>query len=123
LRLDPDWEKGYALTNVIRLPQHQDAAKSITWLEEALRDDQLRGVVMIACPSQDHLVRIVAKVFADLSSGELKGTRIYVAADDAHTAAIARALAHTGAQYIQLDPAEPIPQRKERLDRYLEAQR
>jgi hypothetical protein len=122
-RLDPDWEKGYPHTNVIRLPQQQDAAKSITWLEEALRDDQPRDVVMIACPSQDHLVRILAKVFADLSPGELKGTRIYVAADDAHTAAIARALAHTGAQYIQLDPAEPIPQSKERLNRYLEAQR
>jgi hypothetical protein len=75
--------------------------------------------VMIGSPSQDPLVSVLAKIFGDLSAGRLKGARIYVAADDAHTAAIARALAHTGAKYIQLDPEEPIPQRRERLIRYL----
>jgi hypothetical protein len=119
-RLDQDWEDGYSRTNVIRLPQHPEFAKSITWLEEALRDDQLRGVIMIASPSQDHLVSVLTKVFGDLPHARLKGTRIYVAADDAHTTAIARALAYTGARYIQLDPEEPIPQRRVRLIRYLE---
>jgi len=42
-----------------------------------------------------------------------------VAADDAHMSAVRAALAHTGAKVIQLDIDDPIPQRKERLERYL----
>jgi hypothetical protein len=117
-RVDGDWDSGYPTTQVIRLPLQADSAKSITWLEEALRDDERGGVVMIASPSQEQLVSVVTKVFANLSRGRLRGTRIYVAADDAHTAAIASALAPTGAKYIQLDPQEPIPQRRARLIGY-----
>ena len=76
---------------------------------------------MIGSPSQDDLARRVAEIAADVPRGSLQGTRIYVAADDAHTAAIARALTRTGATYVQLDPGKPIPQRKARLEAYLEA--
>jgi hypothetical protein len=120
-RMDGDWGNGYPATAFIRLPKHADFAKSVNWLEEALSDDVRSNVVMVASPSQEHLVSVVAKVCADVAPGKLQGTRIYVAADDAHTAAIARALAPTGATYIQLDPEEPIPQRRERLVRYLQA--
>ena len=53
--------------------------------------------------------------------GWLKQARVYVVVDDAHTTAVARILAPTGATYIQLDPGKPIPQRKERLDAYMES--
>lgn len=39
--------------------------------------------------------------------------------DRKHLSAARKALAHTGAKFIQIDIDQQIPQRKERMDRYL----
>lgn len=119
-RIDPDWKDGYPATQVLRLPQRKDYPVSVDFLTDALHGDLYRhGVTMIASPSQDNLVRVLARIAATVPHGWLKDVRIYVAVDDAHTAAVAKALAPTGATYIQLNPDVAIPQRKARLDAYL----
>lgn len=116
-RVDPDWKDDYPATKVLRLPQRKDYPASVDFLKDALHGDLYRrGVTMIASPSQDNLVRVLAQIAAKVPHGWLKDVRIYVAVDDAHTAAVAKALAPTGAAYIQLNPDVPIPQRKARLD-------
>lgn len=116
-RIDPDWENGYPATKVLRLPQRKDYAASVGFLRDALHKELYRhGVTMIASPSQDNLVRVLARLAAGVPHGWLRDVRIYVAVDDAHTAAVARALAPTGARYVQLNPDIAIPQRRQRLD-------
>lgn len=119
-RVDPDWEGGYPATKVLRLPQRKDYPVSVDFLTDALHGDLYRhGVTMIGSPSQDNLVRVLARIAATVPHGWLKDARIYVAVDDAHTATVAKALAPTGATYIQLNPDVAIPQRRARLDAYL----
>jgi hypothetical protein len=118
-RIDEDWQSGYPATVVLRLPQQKDYQASVGFLNEALHDSlNMRGAIMIASPSQDNLVHVLSDAVATVPQRYLDKTRVYVAVDNAHTAAVRSALAATGATYIQLDPKKPIPQRKARLDAY-----
>ncbi|MEO5829797.1 MAG: hypothetical protein ABIQ36_04440 [Rhodanobacter sp.] len=118
-RLDPEWQDGWPATNVLRSPQRDDYQASVGFLRDALHDDSSRhGALMIASPSQDNLVKVLSELTPAVPLGWLKHARVYVVADNAHTKSVAKALARTGATYIQLDPDKPIPQRKARLDRY-----
>jgi hypothetical protein len=118
-RVDADWENGYPATKVLRLPQQKDYQASVGFLKDALHDElNKRGAIMIASPSQDNLVLVLSEVTVTVPRGWLKKARVYVAVDDAHTTAVAKALVPTGAKYIQLDPNKPIPQRKARLEAY-----
>lgn len=120
-RLDPEWEEGYPATQVVPLPKAKNFALLSRYLREALVDDgSAEGALMIAALSQDVLVKTLQEHAKLVKPGFLAKARIYVAADDAHMPAVRAALAHTGAQLIQLDIAGSIPQRKERLERYLE---
>ncbi|MGO4262568.1 hypothetical protein [Lysobacter sp. TAB13] len=119
-RLDPGWENGYANTVVLSPPQAPEYADSLAAFRDALSPEcKSATAVLFASPSQDNLVAAFSERVAQLANGSLKGARIYVAVNDAHSAAVAKALAHTGATYIQLDPARPIEQSKVRLDQYL----
>ena len=77
---------------------------------------------MIASSSQDNLLHVLSEIAVTVPRGWLKKARVYVAVDDARTAEVARTLLPTGANYVQLDPSKPIPQRKERLDAMASAQ-
>jgi len=119
-RVDSDWEQGYPATKVVPLPSDPKFALLSGYLGEALSDDlHADGVIMIASLSQDVLVGALQKQAKRAKPGFLAKARVYVAADAAHMPAVRAALAHTGAEVIQLDIAIPIPQRKERLERYL----
>lgn len=119
-RLDPGWKNDFPATKVLRLPQRKDYEASVGFLRRALRDGTNQdSALMLASPSQDNLVRVLSEEVATVPHGWLKQARVYVVVDDAHTTAVARILAPTGATYIQLDPGKPIPQRKERLDAYM----
>lgn len=118
-RLDPDWRDDWPATKVLRLPQRDDYQASVGFLRDALHDESSQeGALMIASPSQENLVKVLNQLTPSVPAGWLKGARVYVVADGAHTTAVAKALAKTGATYIQLDPDRPIPQRKARLERY-----
>lgn len=118
-RLDPDWKKHFPDTEVLELPLQKDYQDSVKYLKSALHAELNRsGVVMIASPSQDNLVRVLREELATVPRGSLRNARIYVAVDNKHTSVVAHALVHTGATYIQLDPRKPIPQRRARLDAF-----
>lgn len=119
-RIDPDWEDGYPSTTVVPLASDPKFALLRGYLGEALSDDMnADGVIMVASPSQDVLVSALQNLAKRAKRGFLAQARVYVAADDAHMPAVRAALAHTGAKVIQLDIDDPIPQRKETLERYL----
>lgn len=123
VRLDTNREDGYPATKVI--PSRLDAgfARIVGSLREELADwSAADGVLMIASPSQETLVSVLTKELARVKAGALVNARVYVAVDDRNVGAVRSALAHTGAKLIQIDPARPIPQRKERVDRYLRDQ-
>lgn len=119
-RLDPDAEDGYPSTQVVLPPDHPKFKLLNRYLGEALADDMnADGVIMIASPAQAALVQALQQQAKRAKPGTLAKARVYVAADDAHMPAARAALAHTGATVIQLDINATIPQRKERLERYL----
>ncbi|MGH8062245.1 MAG: hypothetical protein ACREO7_09560 [Pseudoxanthomonas sp.] len=119
-RLDPDWENGYPVTEVVPLPSDPKFGLLARYLGDALSDDMnADDVVMVASPSQDMLVTALLKQAKRAKPGFLAKARVYVAADNAHMPSIRTALAHTGAKVIQLDIDTEIPQRKERLEAYL----
>lgn len=119
-RVQPDEESDFPATYVVPLATDPKFALLSGYLGEALSDDMnADGVIMVASPSQDVLVEALGKQARRAKPGWLQKARVYVAADDAHMPAARAALAHTGAQVLQIDIDEPIPQRKDRLERYL----
>jgi hypothetical protein len=119
-RLDPAWEDEFPSTNVIPLPTQERFARLSGYVGDALTDDSNRdGVIMVASPSQEVLVDVLRTQAKRAAPGSLHQARIYVAADAAHVAAARSAIAHTGAAFVQLDIDALIPQRDERLDKYL----
>lgn len=120
-RLDPDSENGYPATKVVPLPDDPKFDMLAGYLGDALSDDMnADGVIMVASPSQDVLVGALAEQAQRVRPGLLANARVYVAADSIHMPSVRAALAHTGAKVIQLDIDAGIPQRKDRLERYLQ---
>lgn len=120
-RVDPEWEDGYPATNVAPLPNDPQFKLLTGYIGDALVDEMnADGVIMIASPSQEVLVNVLQQQAKRAKPGSLAMARVYVAADHAHMPAVQAALAHTGADVIQLDVDTAIPQRKERLERYLQ---
>lgn len=119
-RIDLEGEDGYPATKVIPLPSDAKFGLLSGYLGDALSDDMNSdGAIMVASPSQDVLVSTLQKQAKRAKPGFLAKARVYVAVDQAHVAAARAALAHTGANVIQLDIDAVIPQRKEGLERYL----
>lgn len=116
LRLASDWQEGSTGTTVLRLPDAPDYRPSVKWVHEALKEDHYEGeAISFASPVQDNLVKILIDAARRVPDGKLKGVRVYVAVGDALWPQVTAALAHSGAEMIQIDPAKPIPQRPERL--------
>jgi hypothetical protein len=63
---------------------------------------------------------VLAEQAQRVRPGLLANARVYVAADSIHMPSVRAALAHIGAKVIQLDMDAGIPQRKDRLERYLQ---
>jgi hypothetical protein len=115
-RLSPDWREASTWTTVLRSRSAPDYRKSEIWVAEALGPDSDGGDDRsFASPSQENLAMVFEAATAKLAPGALKDVRIYVAVTDAYRDRFVRALAHTGALFIQLDPTRPIPQRPDRL--------
>ena len=119
-RVDPEWEEGYPATKVAPLPNDPQFKRLTGYIGDALVEDtNADGVIMIASPSQEVLVKALQQQAKRAKPGSLAKARVYVATDNTHMPAVQAALAHTGAEVIQLDIETAIPQRKERLERYL----
>lgn len=119
-RLDPDWEDRYPSVKVIRPREDAGHRESVGRLLEALAGCEQDCVLMIASPSQDDLVAALVEAGAGLRPGVLQGGRVYALLDDDHAEAARAALAHASPTWIRLDPSQPIPQRRERLEKLAE---
>lgn len=107
-----EWKGAGPSLTVLRAPSAPDYKLSIPWIDSALANyafpDEDR---FFASPSQENLAEVFAKATARLAPGSLKGVRIHVAVGDGLRDLFVQALAHTGARFIQIDPAVPIPPR------------
>jgi hypothetical protein len=122
-RLDPEWEDGFPDKQVIDPRGSAGHGRSVGWLREALVECSQDCVLMVASPSQDTLVEALAAIGGELAPGALQGARVYAVVDDAHAEVALAALAHASPTWIRIDPAQPIPQRKERLEELAERER
>jgi hypothetical protein len=102
----------------IALPERGSAeyAQQADAIERVLREppDGL-NVPLFASPSQEALLEVMSRAARKVKPGRLKGGRVYVAVGDSLRDRFAAALAHTGVEFVQIDPSEPIPQRPNRL--------
>ena len=116
-----DWEDNSPATTVLRDPKAQDYAASEDWLrDDLLALDYRQDVIAIASiASFDYLVERMKAILVGGKKDKLKGVRLYIAAPLASLPTLQKILAPTGAKVICLDPSLPIPQRPERLKRYL----
>ncbi len=126
-RLDPDWKDGYPSTTVLRDPRAQDYRLSSVWLRDGFKElveqADLNPVLSIAtlAPPEHFLIEL-EKAARAIKPGAAAGARIYVAIPAAWKDRVAAALAPTGATFIHLDPAVPIPQRPERIQELRDAE-
>jgi hypothetical protein len=118
-RVDPDWAEGFPRTTVLRPPGADNYRQSVPWVRNALLDDLVRegDALMFASSAQDNLTKVLVEALRHVPPGGLRGVRVYVAVGGEYRDRLAEALAPTGALFVPLDPAVPIPQRPERLAR------
>lgn len=80
-------------------------------------EDPEGAILVASTKGAGHLMSVLTRKIAQTRPGSLDGVRVYVAAPAAYREAIAALLRPSGADFHLLDPAEPIPQRPERLAR------
>jgi hypothetical protein len=116
-----DWKDNTPATTVLRDPASPDYAASEGWLREELRPEGYANdpIAIASIAPFDFLAERMKAILADAPRGKLKGSRIYVVAPSAALPMLEAILAPTGGTVICLDPTQPIPQRPERLKRYL----
>ncbi len=120
-RLESDSFAKFPMSYIVAPPGDEKHRKSVEWLRDAVvqrcRQD---CILMVASPSQQALVAALAGIGTELAPGVLQGGRVYAAVDDEHAEAARQAWAHASPTWIRIDPAQPIPQRKERLEELAE---
>lgn len=117
-RLTPDYlDSPVAATKVLFDPTSDRFDVSVEWLVESFEDDvDFPGDIAVASPaSADALLSALKRASLAVGQNTLKGGTIYVSIDAANRADAERAIARTGARFVWLDPAKPIPQRPERV--------
>ncbi|UUX98135.1 hypothetical protein [Sphingomonas sp. J315] len=123
-RIDPDWEEGFPATAVLQDPRARDYKQSVKWLHDELKGQALlaSGLSLATLAPPEHFLLELEKAARAIKAGAAAGARIYVAISAAWKDRVAAALAPTGAIFIHLDPAVPIPQRPERLEKLRKAE-
>lgn len=122
-RVDPDWQDGYPETTVLRSPDASDYRASIASLHDALRSYDREGAIMLASPSQDALVARIEAETKNIRADSLALARVYLVLDNTRFARAMAALSRSGARLIQIDPSSAIPQRSERLEKFMQGQK
>jgi hypothetical protein len=121
-RLDPASSDEYPATTVLRSPSARDYQASVAWVHGALRGEDSEGAIMLASPSQDALLARIEAEAKGMPAGALSLARVYLLLNGARFVQAQSALAHSGADLIQLDPATAIPQRPDRLEYFMKMQ-
>lgn len=118
-RLAPDWKDGSPWTTVLRARTAEDVSLAKKWAREDLRGENAgegSNLMFATAASSEYLIQILTNAVRTAKPNSLKGKRIYVVAPTVFRDRVAGVLEPTGATVIVLDPAVPIPQRKERLE-------
>ncbi|WP_395396144.1 hypothetical protein WBP07_22770 (plasmid) [Novosphingobium sp. BL-8A] len=120
-RSSPNWKDASTSTTVLRDPSAPNYAASEGWLRDALLSlDYEHGTMSFASIAPfDFFVARMKAILADAKSGQLKGSKVYVAAPTSALPLLQSIFAKTGAKVFVFDPNSPIPQRPDRLKRYL----
>lgn len=123
VKLEPDTDDigSFTGTTVLRAPWASDYAPSEQWVREALTEKrepyEAASLATLGPPAR--LLDLIDRIVRALPPGGGKGTRIYIAVPPAYRARALTVLARTGAKIIVLDPTRPIPQRPDRLRKFL----
>lgn len=133
-RLDPDWESEEPRVVYVGKPDDGDYRQELDWLSEdflapephdteaedsledpALLEDLFGTIPVIGSADPQNLATLLADLAAEIPAGKLRGTRLYLVSPEPAGARVAQAFDLSGARVIVIDPAEPIPQRPERV--------
>lgn len=109
----------YPATTVLRSPGATDFAASVEWLRTALTEKAVipHDLRAIGSPDTENLTTWIEKIAADKPRGLLRNVDLVIVSDTTHTGRIRQALSQSGANLTFIDPAVPIPQVKERLQK------
>lgn len=115
-RLAPDWERNNPWNMLVRPPGTPPYVGAFSPDPRTIFSERdLPLAIAIASPEGVPLGPALAPLVEGRRPGWLRGTRLYVVADDAAWPNLVSLFTPSGATLIQLDPDEPIPQRPERL--------
>jgi hypothetical protein len=131
LRRDPDWQTATFEGLVVHLPPDRGAISNLRSIRGMLGHSRLPGrrwvisprhqrgasatTFVFASPASRVLADALVKEAATLPAGALTGWRVVVVSDPRDAGTLRMALTRLGADFIAVDPAEPIPQRPERI--------
>ena len=120
-RSAPRWKEDYPSTTVLRDPSAPDYAASEGWMRDAILSlDYPHGAMAFASIAPfEHFVARTKSILAEAKSGALKGSVVFIAAPTETLPLFQAMFARTGAEVHVFDPKIPIPQRPERMKRYL----
>lgn len=119
-RTDRQWENDYPQTVVLSRQSDPAYQRYLGYLRDSFsKPIGDEGAIMLGSPDAANLVREIAAITRRLPPHRLGKFRIYVTVTPALREAAAKAITRTGARFIALDTSVPIPQRPERLRRYL----
>lgn len=106
---------------MLRDPSAHDYAASVGWLRHALLSlDYEHGTMSFASIAPlDFFVARMQAILADAKAGQFQGSKVYVAAPTTALPLLQTLFAKTGSEVFVFDPNSPIPQRPNRLKRYL----
>jgi hypothetical protein len=103
-------------TTVLRLPGTNDYAASEAWVLDALTEGYTDKVAL-ASLSEPNLVAVLKKLVSNLPDGSLSKVTAFIAVSDRNWPEVVATMRRSGAKIVQLDPAQAIPQRPERIAR------
>jgi len=118
-RLDAD-ASSFPRAFILQKPGAKAYRESETSLQNALRaatgEKDFGNVLLLASLGPpDHFVEVVSKALRPVRPGALQGVDIYIAIDAASRGRIAALIAPTGADFVHIDPAVPLPQDPRRI--------
>ncbi|HEX8217186.1 MAG TPA: hypothetical protein VF577_06955 [Allosphingosinicella sp.] len=116
MRLAPDWEMNNPWKMLIRPPGARPYDGAFAPDPRTIfAQRNLPMAIAIASPEGVAIAPALAPLVERRRPGWLRGIRLYIAADDAAWPDIVALFRGSGATLVQLDPAEPIPQRPDRV--------
>lgn len=119
-RTVPDGRDHYPAAQVIPLREDEGFSRLSGYLGEALVERLgTDGIIMIGSPSQSVMINVLREQVTRVKPGSPCSARVYVATDQEHLEEVRGVLRPLRCEIIPIDIDRAIPQRPERIKRYL----